>query len=136
MSHNAKALVLHCMDFRLVDGMNLWFDDQGLTNQYDRVVVAGAVKNLVDPTQPTDIEFIERQIDISKRLHEISEVWLINHRDCGAYGKIFATPEAETERHHADLAKAKAMIEAKFGLTVKTFLATLGDNHSVTVEAV
>lgn len=134
MSHTAKALVLHCMDFRFIDGLNRWLDEQGLTNQYDRVVAAGAAKNLVDPSQPTDIEFIERQIAISKQLHEITEVWLINHRDCGAYGKIFSDADAEKKRHADDLKKAKTMVEAKFGLTVKTFLATLGADNEVTVE--
>ena len=136
MSHDAKALVLHCMDFRFIDGLNRWFDEQGLTKQYDRVAAAGAVKNLVDPTLPTDIEFIERQIDISKRLHNITEVWLVNHRDCGAYGKIFADAESETQRHTVDLKKAKMMIEEKFGLKLKTFLATLCANSGVTVETV
>jgi carbonic anhydrase len=123
------------MDFRFVDGLNRWLDEQGLTNQYDRVVVAGAAKNFVDPTQPSDVEFITRQIDIAQRLHAITEVWLINHRDCGAYGKIFATPEAETARHTDDLAKAKTLIEQQFGLTVKTFLATLGEGNTVLVES-
>lgn len=136
MSHTATALVLHCMDFRFIDGLNRWLDQQGLTHQYDRVVAAGAAKNLSDTTQPTDMEFILRQIDIAQRLHSISEVWLINHRDCGAYGKIFATTEAETARHLGDLAKAKELIAQKFNLNVKTFLATLGEANAVMVEAV
>lgn len=136
MSHTAKALVLHCMDFRFQKGLNEWLQSQGLVHNYDLVAAAGGAKNLVDPAQPTDVEFIERQIDISKRLHAVTEVWLINHRDCGAYGKIFATPEEETQRHTNDLAKAKEMVEAKFGLTVKTFLATLGEGNSVSVEII
>lgn len=137
MSHTAKALVLHCIDFRFIDGLNHWLDEQGLTGQYDRVAVAGAVKNLVDPAESTDPAFVMKQIEISKRLHDISEVWLINHRDCGAYGKIFTTDDDELARHRGDLLKAQQMVSGVIsGVTVKLFLAALSEEHSISIQEI
>lgn len=114
MSHAAKALVLRCMDYRFVTTLREYLVSLGLKDQYDLVSVAGAAKNIVDPFDPKDPEFVMRQIDISVRLHSIQEVMIINHLDCGAYGKIFKTKKEERHRHESDLEKAKAMIHEKF----------------------
>lgn len=131
MSHAAKALVLHCIDFRFVHDTLHEMKRRGLDRQYDDVGLAGAAKCLVDPMQPHDPEVVLRQIELSKKLHGITDVYLINHLDCGAYGKIFSSPAEELARHASDLAKAKAMVEAKSGLTVHTLIARLTDNGVV-----
>ncbi|MEK7637533.1 MAG: carbonic anhydrase [Patescibacteria group bacterium] len=126
MSHVAKAIVLRCMDYRFVSSLRDYLVSFGLKDRYDLVSVAGAAKNMVDPANPADPEFVMRQIDIAKRLHHIVEVIIINHLDCGAYGKIFASKEAERRRHEGDLEKAKAMIKARFlDLRVRLVLAGL-----------
>lgn len=123
MTHTAKALVLRCMDFRFVTTLREHMLELGLKDQYDLVCVAGAAKNMVDPFDPKDPEFVMRQIDVAKRLHDIQEVIIINHLDCGAYGKIFKTKEEERHRHESDLAKAKTMIHDRFlGLKVRLVL--------------
>jgi len=123
-NHGAKALVLRCMDYRFVTTLGEHLVELGLKDQYDLVCVAGAAKNMVDPFDPKDPEFIMRQIDIAKRLHHIEEVIIFNHLDCGAYGKIFDSREDEVLRHETDLAKAKAMILEKFpDLKVRMVLA-------------
>ncbi|MBI2984758.1 MAG: carbonic anhydrase [Candidatus Kerfeldbacteria bacterium] len=126
MPHQAKALVLHCLDFRFIHEIVHFMKQRGLLDQYDDVSVAGAAKNLVDPNHPTDREFILRQIKIAKHLHQIEEVIIINHRDCGAYGKIFPDESAEIERHRADLIEAKKLVQQTApDVRVGTFLATL-----------
>ena len=135
--HQAKALVLRCMDFRFVSSIREHLLNLGLGDQYDLVSVAGAAKNLVDPSNPADPEFIFRQIDIAHRLHQIEEVIIINHLDCGAYGKIFNSPDEERARHVADLNNAKAMIAARFpNLRVVTLLAGLAEDRTAVVERV
>lgn len=137
MSHSAKAIAIHCMDFRFVHETVHFFKHRGLIDQYDDVSAAGGAKNLVDPTEAVDRDFILRQIEIAKRLHGITQVYLINHRDCGAYGKIFDTPEAETERHTADLRQAKSMIQGRFSdLEVKAVLASLAADGHVGFEEI
>lgn len=111
---------------------------QGLDSQYDDVGAAGAAKNLVDPYDPSDIEFIIRQIAIAKKLHDIQEVVIVNHRDCGAYGKgTFANEEEETVRHTKDLKDAAHLISHRIeGLTVRTYLARLGDDQRVAFDSI
>lgn len=124
MPHTAKALVLRCMDFRFVTTLREHLLSLGLKDQYDLVCVAGSAKNMVDPFDAKDPEFVMRQIEIARKLHSIQEVVVINHLDCGAYGKIFSTMEEERHRHEADLVKAKAMINQKFPeLKVRMVLA-------------
>ncbi len=138
MSHTAKALLLHCIDYRFVHETVHFMKSQGLIDQYDDVGAAGAAKNLVDPYDASDVEFIFRQIEIAKKLHDIQEVVIVNHRDCGAYGKgVFATEAEETERHTHDLAKAKMMIEHRVdGVKVRTYLAWLQEPHGVDFDPI
>lgn len=63
---------------------------------YDLVGFAGSTKSL-----PT----IMKQVKISKSLHLISQVVLIHHEECGAYGA-----ESTPKRHAEDLNKAKKRI--------------------------
>ncbi len=135
MSHFAKALVLRCMDYRFVSSLRDHVISLGLKDQYDLVSVAGEAKNMVDPENPADPEFVMRQIDIAKRLHHIAEVIIINHLDCGAYPKNFASAEEEKSRHEADLKQAKDMVQARFpDLKVRIMLAELKPSITAPVE--
>lgn len=137
MSHTAKALILHCMDFRFIHEIVHFMKREGLIDQYDDLGLAGGAKNLADPTEPSDREVVLREIELAKNLHGVSTVYLINHRDCGAYGKAFASPQAETERHNADLRKAKDLLKGQFpDLQVKTILATLQEPGRVEFETI
>ena len=138
MSHTAKALVLHCIDYRFVHETVHFMKAQGLIDQYDDVGAAGAAKNLVDPMNPNDPDFILRQIEIAKKLHDIQEVVIVNHRDCGAYGKgTFVNEQEEMERHTKDLKQAAAMITERVpGITVRTYLARLKDDHRIEFDPI
>lgn len=68
-----------------------------------------------------DFYTVLRQVEISNYLHQIKKVILINHEDCGAYGK-----EGTFERHKRDLEEAERKIEALFPhLDVATFYLSL-----------
>ncbi len=97
--HSCQAIVVTCMDFRFQNMIQKWTENH-IKNGFDKVAIAGAVK---------DLEFVLSQIEISVRLHQTKEVYLINHEDCGAYGK-----ENSFERHMSDLLKAKASISQRF----------------------
>jgi carbonic anhydrase len=93
------------MDFRLRKYLNDW-TDRTITKGYDLVTIAGGVKNC---------SFIIEQVAISVQLHGTSEVYLINHEDCGAYGKT-----GTYKKHQKDLLFAKKIINDRF-LTLKIF---------------
>ena len=41
-TNTIEALVLNCMDYRLVDSVARYMDARGLHNRYDQVTLAGA----------------------------------------------------------------------------------------------
>lgn len=98
-AHTCRAIVVHCMDFRLTQFLNKWVESS-LSEGFDRLAIAGGVKNL---------PFVLDQIKLSKKLHGIKEVYLINHEDCGAYGQ-----SGNYEKHRSDLNKAKKIINGKY----------------------
>ena len=139
MSHTCNNLILHCIDFRLGKAIKNYLTDNNLLGNIDIVSVAGAAKNIASPTKETDPEFILRQIDISKRLHGITSVIIMNHTDCGAYGgrKAFASDEEEKTRLIEDMKKTKETILATHpGLTVKNILAHIAETGKVSFEDV
>lgn len=100
MDHKAESIVITCIDFRLQEAINSWISQNFTPKTFDRVALAGGVKNL---------ETIMGQIDIALRLHHIKKVVLINHEDCGAYGEA-GTPQ----KHAEDLSHAETKIKEQF----------------------
>lgn len=100
VDHGCEAIVVTCIDFRLQQYINKWIDENFSPFSFDRVAFAGGVKNL---------ETILEQIGISKKLHNIQKVILVNHEDCGAYGET-GTPE----KHSEDLKNAATKIKTLF----------------------
>lgn len=103
----------------------------------DIVSIAGAAKNLVSPKLPSDREFVLRQIEISKGLHGISQVILMNHTDCGAYGgrKAFRSDNAEKTQLINDMKQAAELIRAAYpNLEIRTVLAKISASGEVAFE--
>src|SRR3989338_9388589 len=99
-SHECNAIVISCMDFRLRKFLRALASSTLDKGGYDRVAIAGGVKNL---------GVIVDQVALSVQLHHIHEVYLINHEDCGAYGK-----EGTFEKHKEDLLFAKTILNHRF----------------------
>lgn len=95
-NHQANAIIITCIDFRLQEYINDWIFENFQVGTFDRVALGGGVKNL---------EVILNQCEIAKNLHHIKKVVLINHEDCGAYGA-----DGTYEKHKADLYEAKVQI--------------------------
>lgn len=112
MDHSTEAIIITCIDFRLQEAINQWISQNFTPKTFDRVALAGGVKNL---------DIILGQIEIAKRLHGIHRAILINHEDCGAYGE-----EGTPEKHAQDLQNAKAKILSEFPeLSVETYYLKL-----------
>ena len=100
MAHTADAFVLSCIDFRFQKYIREWLDTNLAGKTYDYVGFAGGVKEL---------DTIIHQLDISVQLHDIKQVILMNHEECGGYGA-----QSTPENHARDLKKAKDTILAKY----------------------
>jgi carbonic anhydrase len=139
MPHTCKALLVQCIDFRLMKGIRNFLDQNSLTGDCDLISVAGAVKSVVDPATPAETDFMLKQIGISHDLHSIKHLILMNHLDCGAYGgsKAFATPEEERTRHVADLQRTRDILKQKYPeLEIKLVIAKIDDAGGVAFEHV
>lgn len=106
--HACEAAIVTCIDFRFQSFINKWIAENFTDRSYDRISVAGGV---------FDLDYVLKQVEISKRLHHIQKVVLINHEDCGAYG------EADTPKKHVeDLKNAYKEIETKYpDITTQTY---------------
>ena len=125
------ALLLSCMDFRLMDDIEKYMAGRGLRDRYDHIVLAGASLGALTGKYPAWGQTFWQHLAIAIQLHRIHTVIVMDHRDCGAY-KVILGPEhakdAKTERdtHAAQLKKLKARIAAKHaGLKVETLLMSL-----------
>jgi carbonic anhydrase len=111
MAHHCKNAIVHCIDFRLQKALKNYMEGNGLLGDCDVVSAAGGVKNR---------EFMMEQIALSKNLHGIERVILINHTDCGAYGG------GDETLHNGELKSAGAMVLEKHpDLKVKLLLAKI-----------
>lgn len=119
-SGKVEALLLSCMDFRLMDDVERYMSGPlALRNNYDHVVLAGASLGAVTDRYPAWNETFWGHLDVAIQLHGIRRVIVMDHRDCGAYrvilGKDLAGDAAEEARVHAEKAKAlRAKIVAKY----------------------
>lgn len=130
-SGKTEALLLSCMDFRLMDDIEKYMSGRGLRDKYDHVILAGASLGAVTDRFPAWNKTFWEHLDISIDLHHIQKVILMDHRDCGAYkvilGEDFAkTPERETGVHTKVLRHlAKAIKEKQPKLEVEMLLMAL-----------
>ena len=112
------ALLLSCMDFRLMDDVERYMSGRGLRDKYDHVILAGASLGAVTAKYPAWNQTFWEHLDIAISLHHIHTVIVMDHRDCGAYKVILGAehakdPKVERDTHAAQLKKLKGLINAK-----------------------
>lgn len=110
-----EALLLSCMDFRLMDDVERYMSGRGLTDKYDHIVLAGASLGAITDKFPAWNKTFWEHLDIAIKLHNIHKVIVMDHRDCGAYkvvlGEDFAkNPAKETAAHATQLKTLGGMI--------------------------
>lgn len=112
------VLLLTCMDLRLLDEVVQFMDHDGLTNRYDHVILAGAALGGLGGGSKKHRHWKKtffNHLKIAHQLHHIKDVYIIEHRDCGAYREFlgdkgtFTDSEAGKERKcHCKYAKKLA----------------------------
>ena len=112
-AETAIAIVITCIDFRLIDDAVLFFNSIGLNNNYDEFILAGASLGYNQTLYSAWTETLDKHIELSKQLHNISEVIVLDHMKCGAY-KLFYNLES------IDRAKEIAMHKDNFIVFTQT----------------
>lgn len=116
-SSKATALILSCMDYRLVDDTILHFNKK-LKDDFNFVVLAGSSLGYNSMENWTPV--IDKHIQLAKDLHGIKKVIIIDHMDCGAYYLLTdldpnkKNDSKEYQYHLKNLMKAKIDIKNKF----------------------
>jgi carbonic anhydrase len=125
---NYEALLLSCIDPRMVTPVYDYMAKRGLGGKYSQFVIAGAAIAVVAPKfEAWRVAFWDN-LATSVQLHHLKGVIALDHRDCGAariaYGEdSIATPQIETKTHRKVLAEFRAAVaEHHPKLTVETGL--------------
>lgn len=135
----AEALLLSCMDYRLVDELARYMDTRGLANRYDHVILAGASAGATHAKFKDWHATFWGHLGAAIELHKVHRVIVVDHRDCGAYKMAFgaehaADPDVELAVHGAVLGKLAQQIKEKYpNMAVETHLMAL-DGSVTTVS--
>ena len=130
-AHTTEALLLSCMDYRLIDDIVKYMDGRGLNNQYDHVILAGASLGAVTSAFRDWNKTFWEHLKISIDLHHIHSVILMDHRDCGAYKVLlkadFAKDPLLEERVHGKYLRelAQAISKRYPKLEIETLMMNL-----------
>jgi ribosomal protein L12E/L44/L45/RPP1/RPP2 len=114
----ADALVLTCMDYRLIDDALRYFHGRGLTNKYDHIVLAGASAGALGKLGSDWASTFWKHVDTAIQLHHVRELIVVDHRDCGAFKIVYgadaiAERGRETNLHRTLLHKLRAEVGAR-----------------------
>src|SRR5258708_18195966 len=123
----AQAFVQACDDFRIQKILQDFFENTLNLYNVELETDLGGVKEIFDGTAKRDWIFENIQASIDQ--HQITQIILINHTDCTAYGgwDAFPNPDEEIHLHEIQLRHAVSGVKAKFPrLTVSAYLIILG----------
>ena len=128
-NHHCRNLVIRCMDFRFQKYLEPLLE-QALVNEgglgnYDSPGLGGGGSKAIIDTESRKVAY--GAIDIAKDLHGVTNIIIVDHIDCGAYGGSGAQENeaAEEAFHRQKLLEAKTIIKENYpGLTVKLFYQT------------
>lgn len=131
---DVEALVLSCMDYRLVNEVNFLLNEHALVNKYDQIVLAGATLGMVSEKYPTWADTFWNHLDLAIKLHGVKRVIAINHRDCGAfkltYNKDFGkSPDEETAIHTKVMTEFRDLVKRKQPIVEVELLLMWLDGH-------
>jgi carbonic anhydrase len=103
---STEALLLSCMDYRLVDDTERYMSGRGLRDRYDHIVLAGASLGALTESHPAWGETFWQHLAVAIELHHVARVVVLDHRDCGAYevilGEDLAGDPAREAAVHAE----------------------------------
>lgn len=144
-----NVLVLSCIDLRLTDNLQEFLNYDNLTNRYDLFALAGAALMTQRENPKLQGHFVtvseeekkklhiwkdiwDMHLNISRDLHNIEDVYIVEHENCGAY-KAYLTEaylkKGEEKRHDEFAAALTTSIQATHPyLNVHTFYIDLRGN--------
>ncbi len=126
-----EAMLLSCIDPRLVDPVHTYMNARGLDGKFSQFTIAGAAIAVEADAFAAWRQTFWENLAASIELHKIKRVIAVDHRDCGAariaYGvESIANSSAETETHKRILAAFRQDVQRRHpGFGVETGLMAL-----------
>jgi hypothetical protein len=107
-----NVVMLSCMDLRLMSELTMFMDRDNLTNRYDHLIFAGASLGVIHerPDKPGVRPWRDTFFDhlaVALQLHQPHDVYIVEHRNCGAYIKLFGPAFDFNEEKPADMKKER-----------------------------
>jgi hypothetical protein len=127
----AKALVLSCIDFEILEAERYFLSLQSLTNKYDFTALAGSSLALSGLPHQADAQAFWDQLDLSYRVHHVRKVIILDHQNCSAYAdkidpNLSQDPQKECEVHAEYLSRAYWAIRDRYpDLNIELYFVSL-----------
>ena len=133
--HQAKTLVLSCMDYRFINDTIKYLNIHR-EGDFDYFVLAGSSLGYNESREGSDpswFKTFEEHVDLAIKLHGITEIIVVDHMDCGYYKAVYGdqvdTPDKEERKHNFNLHKFVRLMKPKYDkLSYKLLLAYFDDN--------
>jgi hypothetical protein len=104
--HNSDALVVNCCDPRFQEAYRQAAEQ--VSEFYDLMAVPGASKAIVEDQN------VIKNIKLLHSLHDFTQVHIMDHIECGAFGKIDDEVDSHSKYMHLAIQKInKALPEVK-----------------------
>ena len=117
-SKTAQAMVLTCMDYRFVNDSVYFFNRMGFRDDYNKFSLAGASLGYNQSAFPEWSATFDKHIGRAKDLHDINEIVVMDHMDCGAYRILYDNPsmsrKEEYDLHVKNLQQFKGLMQQKY----------------------
>ena len=118
MKKKYQAMVLSCMDPRFQPIVFNYLKKKKLSGKYSSFTIAGSAIGVTARKFKKWHKAFWDNLETSIKLHQIKQLIVINHRDCGAAkiidgSKIFNKPN-ETKIHLTSFAKIKNKFKKKY----------------------
>jgi carbonic anhydrase len=137
MQSRCNAVVLCCLDFRLQAPVAEFLGMKGLRGNYDLITRPGAAKDLVYGDDAAR-DLVLRDLRICQKIHDIRDIYIIQHTDCAALGgrEAFPGPVSERQELIFIMDKAQKAINKEFNLCpdIKRVIVEIHDGRAIRFE--
>jgi carbonic anhydrase len=127
------VLLVTCMDLRLLNEVTQFMDHDGLNNRYDHVILAGAALGALGGGRKDHKHWKRTFFDhlkVAHKLHHIKDVYIIEHRDCGAYREFLGCDGD----FHNGCARAERRCHRKYARILAKKIKRWGEKHDAPLD--
>ncbi len=130
-SSYAPYLLVSCMDFRLRNEVAKFMKLRVGENTYDEFAIPGASLGALNENYPHWVQTFEDTVGLCIKLHSITHVIFLDHRNCGFYKMLkgehcCGDKDTETHVHATQFEAVRKIMKEKFpDLKVETLIMGL-----------